>query len=282
MKKCKNLFCKKWGAFDIALNIIVLIFAVFNLLPLYWLFISSFKASSDIVKTPPQWFVLEPVFTNYKKIFQTGNAWQWMANSVLIAALTTLGVIIVSSFAAYAFAKLRFPGRNILFVVFISTLMLPKEVFIIPLFKIMTKINLYGTYTGVILPNIGLPFGVFLLKQFFEGIPDTLRESAKIDGASELRIFMSVILPISKPGIGALAILMFVQTWNDFLWQLIMASSNDLRPLQLAIAAMQASDSIDYGLRYAGACLCAVPMVIIFLIFQKYFTRGITLGAVKE
>lgn len=282
MKRSRIISNKKMGAFDTILNVFVLVFAIFNLIPLYWLFISSFKPSYDIVKIPPQWIVLNPVFTNYKKIFQTGNAWQWIMNSVIIAGVTTLGVVIVSSFAAYAFAKLKFPGKNIFFVIFISTLMLPKEVFIIPLFKIMTKMDLYGTYTGVILPNIGLPFGVFLLKQFFDGIPDSLRESAKIDGASELHTFVSIILPISKPGIGALAILMFVQTWNDFLWQLIMASSNDLRPLQLSIAAMQASDLIDYGLRYAGACLCAIPMVIIFLIFQKYFTRGVTLGAVKE
>lgn len=281
MKRLKHR-AKRLGAADVLLNALITVFAVINLLPLYWLVISSFKPSYAIVEVPPKWVVLEPYFKNYQKIFSTGNAGRWLSNSVLIAGLTTVGVVLVSCFAAYAFAKLRFPGRRALFLVFISTLMLPKEVYIVPLFQLMTKINLYETYTGVILPNLALPFGVFLLKQFFEGIPDSLRESAKIDGASELRIFRSIILPMSRPGIGALAILMFVQTWNDFLWQLIMASSNKMRPLQLAISAMQTSDSIDYGLRYAGACLCAVPMVLIFLFFQRYFTRGIALGAVKE
>lgn len=279
----KKLFARrKFSKFDLVMNAVILLFAVSNLFPLYWLYSNSFKYSPNIAVMPPQWIPATPTLHNFQTLFRDNAAFSWLGSSVLISAATTALVVLVSALAAYSFAKLRFPGRDLLFIIFISTLMLPKEVFIVPLFKTVNYMGLYGTYPGIVLPNVALPFGVFLLKQFFESIPDSLRESAKIDGSNEYRTFLSIVLPISKPGIGALAILMFVQTWNDYLWQLIMISKNEMKTLQMAIAAMQSNDQVDYGLRYAGAALCALPMLAIFIAFQKYFTRGITLGAVKE
>ena len=277
----KNVLRRR-GGLDLTMNVLICLITVVFLFPLYWLFSSVFKPSASIVALPPQWWPHSPTLNNIVELFRVGGAKIWLFNSLFIAGATTLLVVIISALAAYAFAKLRFPGRNAIFLIFISTLMLPKEVFIVPLFKVCQNLGLYGSYTGAILPNVALPFGVFLLKNFFDTIPDALREAAKIDGASEYRTFFRIVMPLAKPGIGALAILMFVQTWNDYLWQLVMLPRDSMRTIQIAIGAMQATDQVDYGLRYAGAVLCALPMLVVFLIFQNYFARGVTLGAVKE
>ena len=158
---------------------------------------------------------------------------------------------------------------------------LPKQVILIPLLREMSSLNLYNTIWAVIFPIVGWPFGVFLMKQFSEGIPTEMLEAARIDGASEARTFISVVLPMVKPGIGALAIFTFINSWNDYFMQLIMLSSNANYTISLGIATLQAEGSVDMGLLMSGAALASVPIIIVFLIFQKYFTQGITMGAVK-
>ena len=158
---------------------------------------------------------------------------------------------------------------------------LPKQVILIPLLREMSSLHLYNTIWAVIFPIVGWPFGVFLMKQFSEGIPTEMLEAARIDGASEARTFISVVLPMVKPGIGALAIFTFINSWNDYFMQLIMLSSTSNLTISLGIAKLQAENSTDFGLIMAGAALAAVPIIIIFLIFQKYFTKGIAMGAVK-
>lgn len=273
---------KKRETFDVISNIIVIFFAVLNLFPLYWLFTSSLKNSSDVLKMPPDWWPQSITFANYTEVFQSQPALRWTFNSVFVAGLSTVFVVIASSMAAYAFSKLRFKGRNVLFITFISSLMVPKEVMIVPLFRISQDLGLVNNLFGMIWPNVAAAFGVFLLKGFFDSAPDALREASRIDGAGEVRTFLQILLPIVKPGIGALFILNFVQVWNDYLWQLVIGQDKEVKTLMVGVATLMQDLNPNFAYKMAGATVAAIPMLIIFMLFQQYFTRGISIGAVKE
>ncbi|EET62654.1 ABC transporter, permease protein [Marvinbryantia formatexigens DSM 14469] len=284
MKKKKG-FLRKWKRMeplDKFVNVLVILYAIINLFPFYYLITSSFKTSAAIFKMPPDWWPKTFRYQNYLDLFRGQPAFRWAANSFLVAFLTTMLVVICSSMAAYGISKVRFKGKNIIFAIFIGALMIPKEIFIVPLFQIITNLNLSDTYAGMILPNVASTFGVFLLKGFFDTVPDSIRESGKLDGASEFRIFSELIIPIVKPGIGALFILNFVNIWNDYLWQLLIARSKNMMTLMVGTASIMQEISPNYGYKMAGAAVASVPMLLIFLFFQRYFTSGITMGAVKE
>ena len=186
-----------------------------------------------------------------------------------------------ATMAGYALAKKRFRGRSILFGLIICAMALPKQVVLIPLLKEMSAIGLYNTIWAIIFPTVGWPFGVFLMKQFSESIPGEILEAARIDGAGEWNTFVTIVFPMVKPGVGALAIFTFINSWNDYFMQLIMLTSTKNLTISLGIAKLQAENATDFGLIMAGASLAAIPIIVIFLIFQKYFTKGITMGAVK-
>ncbi|MDD3410002.1 MAG: carbohydrate ABC transporter permease, partial [Eubacteriales bacterium] len=209
-------------------------------------------------------------------------AWQWMLNTIVICGGAMLLTCVTSSMAGYVLAKKRFIGRNVIFAIFVCAMALPKQVIIIPLLREMNFLSLHNTLLAVILPEAAWPFGVFLMKQFSEGIPTEMLEAANIDGASEARTFTEIVVPLIKPGIGALAIFTFITAWNDYFLQLIMLNKNAVKTISLGIATMQTSaDSTNFGLIMAGAALASVPIIVVFLMFQKFFTRGITMGAVK-
>ncbi len=272
---------KRITAGEIILLVLITFFAALNLFPLYWLISNTFKYSAQIFKMPPDWFPKQFNLENYVSIFTTTNAPRWLLNSLIVSLVTTVLIVLVSAMAAYAFAKLQFRGRNILFIFFVGTLMIPKECYIVPLFVLMKNLNLTNTYPSMILPMVALPFGTFMLKSFFESIPNEVRESAKIDGAGEWRIFSTIILPMAKAGIGALFIMRFVAVWNDYLWQLLMAKTDQMKTIMVGIASLMEDSNPDYGRKLTGSAVSAIPMIIVFLSFQKYFTRGITVGAVK-
>lgn len=273
---------KKKEPVDIIANIIVIFFAIANLFPLYWLFTSSLKNSSDVLKMPPDWIPQKVTLDNYIEVFKNQPALKWTMNSIVVAMGTTILVIIVSSLAAYAFSKLNFYGKNVIYLLFISSLMIPKEVMIVPLYRIIESMGLGNTLSGMIWPNVATAFGVFMLKGFFDTIPDSLREAAIIDGASEFDVFRKVMLPIIKPGIGALFILSFVQIWNDYLWQLVIGRDKEMKTLMVGVATLMQDLSPNFAYKMAGATVAAIPMLIIFIFFQNYFTRGISIGGVKE
>lgn len=272
---------RKREKIDIISNIIVVFFAVLSLFPLYWLVTSSLKNSADVVKMPPDWFPKTFVWSNYTDVFNNQPAFTWAYNSIVVSLVSTLVLIAVSTMAAYAFSKLHFKGKNVIFIVFISSLMIPKEVMIVPLFRIIQDFGMVNTLSGMIWPNVATAFGVFLLKGFFDSIPDSLREAAKIDGASEFTIFFRIMLPLVKPGIGALFILNFVQVWNDYLWQLVVGQETGSKTLMVGIATLMQDLNPNFAYKMAGAVVAAVPMLIIFVMFQKYFTKGITIGSDK-
>ena len=206
---------------------------------------------------------------------------RWLLNTVVMSVSSMLLTCLTASMAGYALAKKRFYGRTILFSLIVCAMALPKQVILIPLLREMSSLGLYDTIWAVIIPIVGWPFGVFLLKQFSEGIPTEMVEACRIDGASEWRTFTDVMFPMIKPGVGACAIFTFINSWNDYFMQLIMLMGTDKLTISVGIATMQGENSTDFGILMAGSALASIPIIIVFLIFQKYFTKGITMGAVK-
>lgn len=271
----------KLTPFTVISTIVLLLLTILFIFPFYWIMTGSFKAQPDTIVIPPQWFPSHPTVENFTQLMVQNPAMQWMWNSIFISLATMFLVCATSSLAGYVLAKKRFYGQRILFAIFIGAMALPKQVVLVPLVRIVNFLGIHDTLAAVILPLVGWPFGVFLMKQFSENIPTELLESAKIDGCGEIRTFWSVAFPIVKPGFAALAIFTFINTWNDYFMQLVMLTSRQNLTISLGVATMQAEMATNYGLIMAGAALAAVPIVVVFLVFQKSFTQGITMGAVK-
>lgn len=266
--------------YEIAALIVLIIIAVLFIFPLYWIVTGSFKNAQDVIAKVPVWFPVSPTIDNYARLFAR-PAFRWLGNTVFMCAMSMILTCISASMGGYALAKKKFTGRTVIFSFFVCAMALPKQVILIPLLKEMAFLKLHNTLWAVIIPTVGWPFGVFLMKQFSETIPESLLEAARIDGAGEARTFIEIVLPIIRPGIGALAIFTFITAWNDYFLQLIMLNDTDVLTISLGIAKLQSELSNDFGLIMAGAALGSIPIIIIFLLFQNFFTRGITMGAVK-
>lgn len=280
MKKTTDLSgtSKGYKVFSVAILVVMVIFFLF---PLYWIVTGSFKNKLEITARTPIWFPIEPTVENYARLFDN-PAFLWLFNIIFISAAAMILTCLTASLAGYALGKKRFIGRGVLFTIIICAMALPKQVIVIPLAQEMTNFfHLNDTLWAVILPTVGWPFGVFLMKQFSENIPSSLLEAARIDGANEFRTFAEIAFPIIKPGFGALAIFTFINSWNEYPLQLVMLTQNEAKTISLGIASKLSEMSNDFGLIMAGAALAAVPIIIVFLCFQKYFTQGITMGAVK-
>ena len=293
--KIQNGSSRAYRIFSI---VVLVILAFLFLFPLYWIVTGAFKNGADINNPQPVWFPTEWVSTNFEKLFAKRSAplfsvgdaivgptvpaaIRWLVNTVFMSVMAMLLTCLTAAMAGYALAKKRFAGRGIMFSLIVCAMALPKQVILIPLLKEMAALDLYGTLWAVIFPTVGWPFGVFLMKQFSEGIPGEILEATRIDGASELKTFTTVVMPMIKPGIGALAIFTFINSWNDYFMQLVMLDKNEIYTISLGIATLQSETTVDTGLLMAGAALASVPIIIVFLVFQKYFTQGITMGAVK-
>ena len=271
---------QKTTPYRIVSNLLLIVLAVLMIFPLYWIITGSFKDARTINSATPVWFPVNPTTDNYTRLFER-PAGIWMFNTVFMCVMSMLLTCVAAAMGGYALAKKRFTGRVVLFSVFVCAMALPKQVILIPLLKEMAFLNLHNTLWAVIFPTVGWPFGVFLMKQFSENIPGEMLEAARIDGAGEARTFVNIVFPMIKPGVGALAIFTFITAWNDYFLQLIMLNDMDVLTISLGIAKLQSELSTDYGLIMAGAALGSVPIILIFLMFQKFFTRGITMGAVK-
>ena len=280
MSKTKSSLDGQSRGYKIFVVIVLALLAVFFIFPLYWILTGSLKDAITINAQKPQWFPLEPTLDNYVRLFKQ-PAIQWLLNTIIIAVAAMALTCITAALAGYALAKKRFWGQTVLFSLLVCAMALPKQVIVIPLLQEMSALGLNNNLLAVILPTVGWPFGIFLMKQFSETIPTEMLEAARIDGASEVRTFVSIVFPMVKPGVGALAIFTFVNTWNDYFLQLIMLQKREVLTISTGIARLQGEVSSDFGLIMAGAALAAVPIVAVFLMFQKYFTQGITMGAVK-
>lgn len=261
---------------------ILIILSVVFIFPLYWMATGSLKSKVEIWAVPPSWLPSHLNFNNYVQLFTTNPTAKWLFNSIFTSLASVVLILVLSAMAGYAYAKKRFPGRDILFIVVMATMMMPNQVKLVPLYILCRDLHILDSYMGLILPAIAFPLGVFLIRQFAQTIPDEILEATQLDGAGELRTFFTIIVPLLLPALGALAIVAFMHTWNDYLWQLISLQSKEMLTLPLGITTVAYSENtIDYGIAMTGASIAAVPMIIIFLLLQKSFVKGITMGSVK-
>jgi ABC-type glycerol-3-phosphate transport system permease component len=269
---------------SIILYIIVLAFSVLFIFPLFWMISTAFKPNEQIFAQPPIWIPKPPTLQNFSKAWNTLPFNQFLENTVIITLSATLGILLSSSLVAFSFAYLEWPGRDIWFMIMLSTMMLPAQVTIIPLFIIFSKINWINTFKPLIIPAFfgGGPFYIFLLRQFFLTLPKELFDSAIIDGCSTLDIFVRIALPLIKPALSAVAIFSFMGHWNDFMGPLIYLRSTEKYTLALGINMFRGYEGITmWGELMAVSLVAAIPCLVIFFIAQKYFIQGITLTGLK-
>ena len=266
--------------FRIMLYAFLIIVSVLVGFPLFQLVTQSFMHNNDILHYPPQLLTPNMTFDNYMGLFQSQDLLlpQWLFNSFLVSTSVTAGVLIVASPAAYAFARLHFPGRQVLFFLFLATLTLPSQVTLIPNFLLMRDLHFLDQYTGLIVPALANVFAVFLLRQFFAEIPVELEEAAILDGASRWGVFLRVIIPLSTSSLTALGILVFLGSWNDLFWPLIVTNSVGMRTLPVGLTILNGNFGVlNRGLVLAGATFATIPVLIIYIVFQRRIIQGITL-----
>lgn len=266
-----------WGLF----YLILVALAVAIVVPFLFMLSTSFTASFTMMNYPPTLIPENPNLENYVNIvlrFQGGLFPRWFLNSLVVTVAITGGSLLINTLAGYLFAKRVFYGRDVLFVLILSTLMIPTSVTLIPAFLVIRKFNFYDTYWAVIIPGLASPFGIFLMRQFITTLPTELIEAAKIDGAGELEIFWRIVLPLSKPALAALGIFTCLGAWNSFLWPLIVLPSQDMYTLVVGLATIATEFTVDYGMVMAGSVLTLIPLLILFALFQPYFVEGLRLG----
>lgn len=261
--------------------VVLLLFSLIFVLPIIWIFISSLKTSNEIFSWPPTILPNEVTFSNYITAFSKGNFVTYFKNSIFVAVTATALTLLINSMAGYALAKFDFKGNKLIFFLFISTLMIPLQVIMVPIFIVLRNLGLYNSLWGIIIPPAATPTGVFLVRQYMTTIPDEVLESARIDGASEWRIFSMIILPLSKPVLTALTIFSFMWRWNDFLWPFVVLSTESKYTIQVAIANFVGQFSVDWNSLLAMNIVAMIPVLLVFLFFQRYFVKGIAMSGMK-
>lgn len=252
------------------------------LMPFVWMVLGSFKTNTELLKSPPTWWPEHATLANYATLFNKLDFASFFTNSVVVACSVAAGNVVFCSMMGYALAKMDFRGKKLLFGLTMSLLMVPGLVTFVPLFVLVANLGMLNSYAGLILPFLAGPLGVFLMRQFIGGLPDELIEAARIDGASELRIFARVIMPLSGPAIATLTILTFLSSWNNFLWPLVVAQTQNMYTLPVAIALFSVGQNANqYGLMMAGAVVIVVPVLAVFVALQRYFIQGVAMTGIK-
>jgi multiple sugar transport system permease protein len=261
----------------IALHAALIAGSIVMLLPFVWMLSTSLKRPPEIFTYPPVWIPSEIAWDNYAKTVSVMPFGRFYLNSLIVTASVTTLQILVSSLAAFAFARLRFRGRDALFLLYLATLMIPFQVTMIPNFIVVRTLGWYDTYQALILPTAFSAFSTFLLRQYFLGIPRDLDEAARMDGASSFQIWWRVILPLSGPVLAALAIFVSLNSWNDFLWPLIITNSLEMRTLPVGLSAFQGQFKVEWHLLMAGSVIAMLPVLFVYIFAQRWFIKGITL-----
>ncbi len=266
---------------SILLNVVLLVLALVTIIPFIWMLISSFAPNSEIVKITGSLFPTPSTFQNYIDVQEKFNFMRMFANSLFIAVLTTVIIIYTSSLMGFVFAKFRFKGKNLLFGVVLSTMMLPWAVTIIPKYEMMVDFGWLNTYKALIIPSMVSGFGIFMFRQAISQIPDELIEAARVDGASDFYIFHRIILPMSQNAIASLAIFQFLWSWEDFLWPYLMINDESKQLLSVGLRLFNGQYGTDYGGLFAATAISIIPVVVIYIVFQKRFIAGVSSGAIK-
>ena len=251
------------------------------IIPFIWMISSSLKLDKDVFTFPIDWIPSNPRWENYAEIWTTIPLGQFLKNTAKLTFIVTLLQLLTSSFAAYAFAKLQFKGRDIIFLGYVATIAMPWQVYMVPQFMMIRSFGLNNTHLAIICLQAFSAFGVFLMKQFYMSVPDELCEAARIDGMSEYRIWAQIMLPLSKPALSTLTIFTFVNTWNDFLGPMLYLTRMELKTIQIGLRMFISQYSSEYGLIMAASVVALIPVVIVFLALQKFFVQGVATAGLK-
>ncbi len=265
----------------VLLYVFLIITAAIMLLPFLWMLSASLKQDRDVFTFPIQWIPAEPEWANYSRIWTQIPLLTYILNTVKLTIIVTLLQLFTSSFAAYAFSKLRFKGRNALFLGYIATIAVPWQAYMVPQFMMLRSMGLNNTHLAIIILQAFSAFGVFMMKQFYEGVPTELCEAARIDGMTEYGIYARIMLPLAKPALSTLTIFTFVNTWNDFLGPYIYLTRDQLKTIQLGLRSFIGQYSSEYGLIMAGSVVTMIPVIAVFLALQKYFVEGVASSGLK-
>lgn len=268
------------GAF-VARIVAAVLVSVVVLFPLYWMLVVAFSSRSELLGGTLRLWPRALTLENFERVLSGFPIVTWFSNSVAISLTVAVLTVLVNLLGGYALSQLRFRGSNLVFLIALTTLMIPVQVIMVPLFRLVTNLGLYGSYWAVILPTAASAFGLFLARQFILSIPRDLIEAARIDGASHLRVFGSIVLPLSKPLIAVLFFMTLLASWNDFAWPLIALKQNELFTLPIGLLYLQGQFGSDFGATMAFALINVVPMVVLFLIFQRFFVQGFARSGIK-
>jgi multiple sugar transport system permease protein len=263
------------------LHSLLLVGGLIVCVPLFWMVSTSFKTPDQVFTVPIEWIPRQLHWQNYVEAWNTAPFARYFANSIYISFVTTALNLLFCSLAGYGFAKYEFPFKNFLFIVVLATMMIPFQVVIIPLFVLMRDFGWLNSYNALIIPGMMSAFGIFFMRQFIQTIPNDLLEAARMDGASEFRIYWNVIVPLSGAPLAALAVFTFLESWNSLLWPLVVINKDELRPIALGLTEFQNVHGTDYTLVAAASSLLIIPMLLLFLGAQRYFVQGITLSGLK-
>jgi multiple sugar transport system permease protein len=261
--------------------LVLIVLAFLTAFPFYWMVVGSLMKPVELFSRVPKFWPAEPSLGSYARIFELVPLGRYFFNSIFVGVVTVIVAVIISSAAGYCFAQLDFPGKAFWFVLTLATLMVPYQSRIVPLFVMFTAWGLNNTYAGLIIPGLASAFGVFMMTQFFKTLPSEMREAALVDGASEVRIFAQIFLPVAQPAVATLALFMFMQSWDQLLWPMIIAPKPDMRTLQVGLAFINQT-ALTWNNTMAAIVLSVLPMVAAFLVAQGQFIEGISAGAVKE
>jgi ABC-type glycerol-3-phosphate transport system permease component len=255
---------------------VLALFLIGALAPFIYLISPAFRDEVELFSWPPQWF-----FGNFEFLFHRTSFWRWALNTLIFATGTTLIHLFIASLAGFAFAKMRFPGRQVLFFLVLATLMVPLAALLAPLYLVVKQLGLLNTYWGLILPMAVSPLGVFMMRQFIATLPEGIYEAARLDGASEWQVFRRVVIPLIKPALVVLGIFTFMTAWTAFLWPLVATTNDEMRTLTVGVGTLEGQFVTNWGVIAAGSLMTMVPITIVFLIFQRWFVRASLAGALK-
>jgi len=261
---------------------LLLVGLALTVVPFLWMLLGSMKTQRELLALPPTWLPEDPTSANYERLSERLDFPRFFWNTTLIAVSITASNLVFCSMVGYALAKLRFAGRQLVFLLVMATLLVPSSVTLAPLFVLMSRLDLVNTHLAVILPTAAGPLGVFLMRQFMLGIPDELLDAARVDGAGELTIYRRIVLPLTVPGMAALAIVTFLPAWNALLWPLVVLTSEENYTLPVALAIFARGQfQADYGLLMAGAVVLVLPVIVVFLFLQRRFTESVAMTGLK-
>ena len=268
--------------FLVASYAILVVAGIVSVIPFLYVLSTSLKDNAALFSYPPEWIPSEPTLLNFQSLLQNYPYLRWTLNSLVVASAVTAVKVVIDSMAGYAFAKMTFPGKDILFLIVLMTLMVPFAATLIPLFLIVRGLGLTNSYLGLILPALASPIGIFMMRQFIESLPTDLENAARLDGCSEFQIFRTIILPLMKPGLVVLGVFTFMTQWTSYLWPLVINTREERLTLTVGVQSLRSLFTVDWGILSAGAVLSMLPLILVFLFLQRYFIAGSIAGALKE